>query len=179
MGRLADPVGKLNLQRQDLGVSLSELPYIRRMKIEVLILALAACFPLQAQVIPGSADGKTGSRIWFSSYSVNADGTLGKAVGNYQAEVLKAELGQRYLAVIQSEDWTNAARQYPTNLPLYEAPDTVAVQVVLNYAKRQFEFYSWDANSFSGKPHHVSPVLHFMGNDNKPYAISFVEFMGK
>jgi len=158
---------------------LGELPYIHRMKMSVLLLALMPLLRLQAQVIPISGNGKAGSRIWFSTYTVNPDGTLGKAVGNYQAEILKGDMGQRYIAVIDSEDWTNGSKQYPTNLPLYEAPDSIAVQVVLNYAKRQFEFFPWDANTFSGKPHHVSAVLNFMGNDNKPYSITFAEFMGK
>jgi hypothetical protein len=148
------------------------------MKMAVLGVLLLSTIRLQAQVIPSPANGKAGDRIWFSTYTVNPDGSLGKAVGNYQAQILKGDLGQRYIAVIDSEDWTNSKKQYPTNLPLYEAPDTIAVQVVLNYAKRQFEIYPWDANTFSGKPDHTSSVLKFMGNDFKPYSITFLEFMG-
>jgi hypothetical protein len=148
------------------------------MKNVIFLFLSFAFFKPQAQVIPAKKDSHAGNRIWFYSYSLNPDSSLGKPFGNFQAEILKGALGQMYIAVVSSGDWTSGIRQYPSSLPLYETPEN-AVQVVLDYPNKQFQFFLWNANPFSEKPHHVNSVLNFVGYDSLQHSITFSDFVGR
>jgi hypothetical protein len=144
------------------------------------LLSLVAFFIFSrtnAQVIPNTGNPSAGSIIWYTSFTLK-NGAVGAAIGNYQSAILKDGLGEKYMIVINSNDWLKGIKSRPSHLSLYETPG-YAMQVVLDFTNYTFKFYPWNAKDLNGIPHHSNTILNFIGNDHKPYSISFADFVGR
>jgi hypothetical protein len=148
------------------------------MKNIFLLVASLVSLHLRGQIISTANGGSLGNIIWYCTFSVNADRSLGLPVCNYQAGTIKDVNNNKHLIVVNSNNWLAGTKAYPNSMALYETPGNVAI-VVPDYANRVFKFYNWNVTSIAGPPHHTNPVLNFIGNDKQPYTISFADFAGR